>query len=257
MDIATVAFLSAAGIAGGTLSSLAGGAGLITFPSLLAVGLSPVVASASNLAALMPGSFLAAFTDRTQLPPLDRAFAGLVVASVTGAALGAALLTVTSTRIFELLVPLLLGFATILFAFGDRISAAIRARSLALHGCEPQIKVTSVPMVLPVSVYGGYFGAGVGVLMLAVMSLATAGEYRPANAAKNLVTAFNSLVAAFVFSAQGVISWPATIAMMGGALIGSQIGTRIARYAPREVIRWVVITVGVLLTATYTWRYWF
>jgi len=256
MDLTSALLLGAAGIAGGTLASLAGGAGLVTFPSLLAVGLSPVVASASNLAALMPGSFLAALTDRSQLPPLNRAFAGLVFASVTGAAVGAALLTVTSTRIFELLVPLLLAFATILFAYGDRISAALRARSLARHGREPQIKVTSIPMLLPVSVYGGYFGAGVGVLLLAVMSLATAGEYRPANAAKNLVTAFNGLVAVFVFAAQGVINWPATLVMMLGAMVGSQIGTRIARYAPREVMRWVVIIIGLLLTATYVWRYW-
>ena len=257
MDLISASLLCAAGVAGGTLAALAGGAGLVTFPSLLAVGLPPVVASASNLAALMPGSFLAAFTDRTQLPPLNRAFAGLVVASVAGSALGALLLTMTSTRVFEILIPILLGFATILFAFGDQISAAIRARSLARHGREPQIKVTSIPMLLPVSVYGGYFGAGVGVLMLAVMSLATAGEYRPANAAKNLVTAFNGLVAIFVFAAQGVISWPATLVMMVGALVGSQIGTHIARYAPREVMRWVVIVIGVLLTATYTWRYWF
>jgi uncharacterized membrane protein YfcA len=167
------------------------------------------------------------------------------------------LLTVTSTRVFELLVPLLLGFATILFAYGDRISAAIRARSLARHGREPQIKVTSIPMLLPVSIYGGYFGAGVGVLLLAVLSLATAGEYRPANAAKNLVTAFNGLVAVFVFAAHDAINWPATFAMMVGALVGSQIGTRIARHAPREVMRWVVIVIGLLLTASYTWRYWF
>lgn len=257
MDLASASLLCAAGLAGGTLSSLAGGAGLITFPSLLAVGLPPVVASASNLAALMPGSFLAAFSDRTQLPPLNRAFAGLVFASVTGAALGAALLTMTSTRVFEILVPLLLGFATVLFAFGDRISAAIRARSLARHGHEPQIKITSIPMLLPVSVYGGYFGAGVGVLLLAVLSLATSGEYRPANATKNLVTAFNGLVAIFVFTAQGAINWPASLVMMSGALVGSLIGARIARYAPREIMRWVVIGVGVLLTVVYTWRYWF
>lgn len=257
MDLTSASLLCAAGIAGGTLATLAGGAGLVTFPSLLAVGLPPVVASASNLAALTPGSFLAAWIDRTQLPPPDRAFAGLVFASVAGAGLGAALLTVTSTRVFELLVPLLLGFATILFAFGDRISAVIRARSLARHGREPQIKITSIPMLLPVSVYGGYFGAGVGVLLLAVLSLATAGEYRPANAVKNLVAAFNGVVAIGIFAVQGVINWPATLAMMIGALIGSQIGIRIARYAPREVMRWVVIVIGVLLTATYTWRYWF
>ena len=187
--------MCAAGIVGGTIATLAGGAALITFPTLLAVGLPPIVAIASNLAALTPGSLLAACTDRTQLPPLDRAFVGLVLASVVGAGIGAALLMFTSNRVFEILVPLLIGFATILFAFGERISAAMRARSLARHGREPEIKLTSIPMLLPVSVYGGYFGAGVGVLLLAVLQLATSGEYRPANAAKNLVAAFNGVVA--------------------------------------------------------------
>ncbi len=73
---------------------------------------------------------------------------------------------------------------------------------------------------------------------------------------KNLVTAFNGLIAVFIFAVQGVINWPATFAMMLGALVGSQIGTRIGRYAPREVMRWVVIVIGVLLTTTYVWRYW-
>src|SRR5688572_9635945 len=144
MDLTTAALLSAAGLAGGTLATLAGGAALITFPTLLAAGLSPIVATATNLAALMPGSFLAAYSDRTQLPPFDRAFAGLVLASVIGAGAGAALLMLTSNRVFEILVPLLLGFATVMFAFGERISAALRARSLARHGREPQIKLTSI-----------------------------------------------------------------------------------------------------------------
>ena len=90
-----------------------------------------------------------------------------------------------------------------------------------------------------------------------MLSLATGGDYRPANAVKNLVAAFNGVVAMVIFTVQDVINWPATLAMMAGGLIGAQIGTRIARYAPREVMRWVVVVIGVMLTATYTWRYWF
>jgi uncharacterized membrane protein YfcA len=257
MDWATVSLLCAAGFAGGIISTLAGGAALVTFPTLLAVGLPPVIATATNLAALVPSSFLAAYTDRTQLPAFDRAFAGLVLASISGAVIGAVLLMVTSNRVFEFLVPILLGFATILFAFGEHISKAWRSRSLARHGREPQIKVTSLPMLLPVSVYGGYFGAGVGVLLVAVMQLATQGEYRPANAAKNLVAALNGLAAAAVFALKGGINWPAALAMTGGAIFGAQIGVRVARNAPREVMRWVVVVIGAALTIAYAWRYWF
>ena len=257
MDLTTVAMLSAAGLVGGTISSLAGGAALVTFPSLLAAGLPPVVAVASNIAALMPGSFLAAFSDRTQLPPFDRAFFGLVFASVLGAGIGAALLMVTSNRVFEILVPLLLGFATILFAYGERISAAIRARSMKRHGRELSIKVTSVPMLLPVSIYGGYFGAGIGVLIVAVLSIATGGDYRSANATKNLVAALNGSVAVFIFALRDAVAWPATFAMMSGGMVGALIGARIARHAPREAMRIVVTAIGALLTAVYAWRYWF
>jgi uncharacterized membrane protein YfcA len=257
MDIANIALLAIAGLVGGTIASLAGGAALITFPTFLAVGLTPIAAIATNIAALTPGSLVAALSDRTQLPPLDRGFVGLVLASVVGAGIGAVLLMLTSNRVFEILVPLLIGFATILFAFGEQISAAFRARSLARHDREPEIKLTSIPMLLPVSVYGGYFGAGLGVLLIAVLQLATSGQYRPANATKNLVAALNGSVAMVVFAIQDSINWPAALAMMGGALVGSVIGARIARYAPRELMRWVVTLIGVVLTSVYAWRYWF
>src|SRR5216110_1824610 len=113
------------------MASLVGGASVVTFPVLLAVGLPPVVATASNLVAVSAGNLLAAFTDRAKLPPLNRAFVGLVLASVLGALLGAVLLLATPAPLFEFLIPLLLGFATILFALAGRITAWIRARAKA------------------------------------------------------------------------------------------------------------------------------
>jgi uncharacterized membrane protein YfcA len=257
MDLSTAAILGAAGLAGGTLSSMVGGAALITFPALLAAGLPPLTATASNMVALTPGNFIAALTDRTQLPKLDRAFVGLVIASLAGAAFGAALLLVTPARMFEILVPLLLGFATLMVAFGDRISQGVRARAMAKHGREPTVRITSVPILLPVSIYGGYFGAGVGVLLIAVLSIVTAGDYRAANVTKNLVTSLNSFVASALFVVQGIVNWPAALLMMGGALVGALIGAQIARHAPRDIMRVVVIIVGCLLTVVYAWRYWF
>jgi uncharacterized membrane protein YfcA len=236
---------------------MVGGAGLITFSAMLAAGLPPITAAASNMVALTPGNFVAALSDRSQLPPLDRAFVGLILASVAGAAFGALLLLLTPGRMFEVLVPPLLGFATLLVVFGDRISAAIRARALAKHGREPMVKITSVPILLPVSVYGGYFGSGVGVLLIAVLSIVTGGDYRAATVTKNLVTSLNSFVAASLFAIHGAVNWPAALLMMGGALVGGWIGAQIARVAPRNIMRIVVISVGGLLTAVYAWRYWF
>ena len=254
MDHVTALMLVAAGIIGGAISALVGGAAIVTFPALIAAGLSPVVATATNLVALTPGNFLAALYDRTQLPPLDRAFAGLVAWSLLGAAIGAVLLLLTPERMFAVLVPALLGFATVLFAYAGRISAWLQARAAA-QGAGAQRR-HSVAAMLPVSIYGGYFGAGVGVLLLGVLSVGTGGDYRSANVIKNLVTSLNSMVAASIFIWQGIVSWPATVAMMAGALLGAYIGARIAQVVPREVMRVVVVAMGALLTAAFAWRYW-
>src|SRR5262245_21561448 len=122
MDLQAVAMLVSAGIVGGAISSLVGGAAIVTFPALIASGLSPVVATATNLVALCPGNLVAAIYDRTQLPPLNRGFVGLVVWSLLGAVIGAGLLLVTPERMFAVLVPALLGFSTVLFAYAGRIS---------------------------------------------------------------------------------------------------------------------------------------
>lgn len=249
--------LFAAGIAGGTLSAVSGGAGLITFPALLAVGLTPVSAAASNLAAMTPGNFVAALGDRSYLPKLKRGFLTLVLASVLGACAGAVLLMLTPERTFEVLVPLLLGFATILFALSPRISASLRARAARRNEPPHEPRPAAFATLLPVSIYGGYFGAGVGVLLLGVMSISTGGDYRAANVIKNFVTSLNSFAAAALFAARGAVDWPPTLVMMIGGILGGFLGGLLARVIPRAVMRVVVIVVGVALTATYAARYWF
>jgi len=257
MTLHTILILFATGIFGGAMAALVGGASVITFPVLLATGLPPVVATASNLVAVSPGNFLAALADRSQLPPFNRAFIGLLTASVLGALAGAMLLMVTPLRLFEVLIPLLLGFATVLFAYASRITQWLRARAQARGDGAPRMSVTSIPMLLPVSVYGGYFGAGVGVLLLGVLSIATGGDYRSANVAKNLVASLNTLVASICFIANGAVSWPPTLAMMAGCLIGGFCGGHLARIVPQQVMRVVVVVVGAALTLAFVWRYWF
>ena len=123
------ALLVAAGIAGGIIAAIVGGAAVIIFPALLAAGLPPVMATAANTAALTPGLFLAAIYDRSQLPPFDRSFVAVALASIVGALIGAVLLLLTPERMFAALVPLLLGFATVLFAYAGRISTWLAARA--------------------------------------------------------------------------------------------------------------------------------
>ena len=204
-------------------------------------------------AAIQQGSLLlAALYDRSQLPPFDGAFAGMVLASIIGALIGAALLVLTPERMFAALVPLLLGFATVLFAYAGRISTWLAARA-AGAGKWPS---HSLAALLPVSIYGGYFGAGVGVLLLGVLSVGTGGDYRSANVTKNLVTGLNSAAATAIFVLQGMVSWPSTLLMMAGTLVGGLIGARVAQVMPNAVARRLVVIVGALLTAIFAWRYW-
>src|SRR3954469_17800304 len=160
MDLFHVVALLIAGVIGGTISTVIGGASIVTFPVLLATGIPPVTAIVSNTVALVPGNLLAAMYDRAQMPPLGRSFATLVAVSVSGALLGAVLLLQTPERVFAVLVPLLLGFATLLFGYAPRIAAWLRTRSRAVEGQNLHRWSGSVTALVPVSIYGGYFGAG-------------------------------------------------------------------------------------------------
>ena len=256
MDPFHIALLFVAGIFAGIIATLVGGAAVVVYPALIASGVSPQLAAVCNLTALMPASLLAALSDRSQLPPFNRAFASLVVTSIVGAGLGGALLLLTPARTFAIIVPLLLGFSTILFAYAERISQWLRSRA-AERGHELTFNVSSLKMLLPVSFYGGYFGAGVGILMLGVFTVATGGDYRSANVTKNLVSGLNGLAATAVFISQGAVIWPQTLALMAGTIIGGQIGARIARVIPHHVVRVLIVLVGAALTIAFAKRYWF
>lgn len=246
-----------AGIFGGMISTVIGGAAIITFPVLLATGISPVIATASNTVSLAPANLLAAVYDRSQLPPLGRTFIALVAASLIGSLIGASLLLLTPERVFASLIPLLLGFATVLFAYSARITAWMQARALARNGQGPHRWTDSIALLLPASIYGGYFGAGIGVLVLGVLSIGTGGDYRSANVTKNLVICLNSIVVSIYFAVQGTIAWPQVGVMMSGTLIGGLIGARIAQVLPNEAARRMVVAVGAILTVVFAWRYWF
>src|SRR5262249_48571288 len=230
------------------------------YPALIGAGLSPVVATASNLLALIPGNFLASLYDRKQLPPLDRAFVGLLLSSLAAAGFGALLLMVTPERLFAGLVPALLGFATVLFAYAGRISDWLRRRAAQRAAQSPDAKQHwggIAVALLPVSIYTGYFGAGAGVMLLAVLSIGTRGDYRSANVTKNLVTSLNSLVAAVIFIAQGKVAWPATLTMMAGALVGGVLGAGVAAGVPREIMGAGVVVMGAAATPNLARRDWF
>lgn len=254
MDLAGNALLLVTGIAGGAISALVGGASLVTFPVLLASGLSPTAAVAANTLALTPGNFLAWICDRRQLPSFDRSFLVLIAVSLSGAGLGALLLIATPTRVLAALVPALLGFATVVFAFSRSIEAWI-ARRAAEHGSGDRWRATNAAL-FPVSVYGGYFGSGVGVLLISVLSIGSGGDYRTTNVLKNFVTSLNSAIACGVYVATGVVVWGPVLAMLVGALVGAFLGARLAMVAPKEAMRHAIVGLSAALTLAFAWRYW-
>lgn len=256
MDPISIALLVVTGVAAGIIASIVGGAAVVVYPAMVVAGVPPQAAAVSNLVALMPGTMLAALADRSQLPPFNRAFFGLIVTSITGAAIGALLLLHTPERTFAIIVPLLLGFATIIFAYAERISTYLRHRA-ARRGHELRFNVSSLKVLLPVSFYGGYFGAGVGILILGVFTIATGGDYRSANVAKNFVSSLNGLAASIIFTIQGAVHWQPTLAMMAGTIAGGLMGSYLARIIPREVVRRLIVIVGAALTVSFAYKYWF
>ena len=215
---------------------MVGGASVITFPVLLAVGLPPVVATASNLVAVSAGNFLAALTDRDQLPPFNRAFVGLVLASVLGAVLGAVLLLATPDAHVRGADPA----AARLCDRAVRLrrphhAVAARARASA-RGREWKMSVTSIPLLLPISVYGGYFGAGAGMLLLGVLIDRDRGRLSLAPTWPRIwCRASTPSPPSVWFIANGAVSWPQTLVMMAGCLIGGFCGAHLARRVPQRV----------------------
>lgn len=253
MDTGTSLLLLAAGGAGGVINALAGGATLITFPAMLAAGLPAVIANASNAVAISPGHLIAALADRGKLPPPTRRTISFVAVSTVAGAVGAGVLLLLPERLFVLPVPALIAFATLLFAFAPQIQAwTVRHQKAAAL---PSTGASSAVLGLA-CVYGGFFGAGLGVILTAVLSITEPNDIRAVKALKNLLATCVSLAATLIFIVQGAVRWPETSVMLLGAMIGGYAGGHLIRILPARIVRQFVIAAGALMTVIYAARYW-
>jgi uncharacterized membrane protein YfcA len=257
VDATTILLLAGTGLAGGIVTAIVGGSSLITFPAMLAAGLPPLIAVASNTVALTPSTFVAAATDRQRLPAWKPEFRRVIGVALGGSGAGALLLILTPERALMALVPLLIGLATVLFALSGRIRAWIFR-----HGDDPQLHSARADrlgliLLVPTSVYAGYFGAGASVMLLAILSLGHTGDLRNVNALKNLLSGLTGVVAVIIFIVTGMVAWPHTLAMAAGALAGGYAGARLARVIPAAFLRWLIIGVGCMFTVIYARRHWF
>lgn len=253
MDGSMGALLVGAGFLGGIVNAVAGGATLITFPAMLAAGLPPVVANASNAVAIFPGHFIAAWADREKLPAIDARLLVLSLAALGGGAIGALLLLVLPARLFVLPVPGLIGFATLLFALAPRIQAWAQRRALAGARQRP---TRGAAVLAAASVYGGFFGAGLGVILTAVLAITEPNDIRAVKVLKNLLATWVTAAAMVIFIAKGVVEWRETLVMLAGALAGGYAGGRLIRVLSPGFVRGFVIVSGAVMTVVYAQRYW-
>ncbi|OWW20705.1 sulfite exporter TauE/SafE family protein [Noviherbaspirillum denitrificans] len=245
-----VALVGIAAFCAGAMNSVAGGGTFFSFPALLAAGVPPVAANASNSVALWPASLSGAWAYRTELARYKRYLVPMGIVSFIGGIGGGLLLLSTKDATFSKLIPWLLLFATVLFAFSGRISAMLRGAEAAKPGNSP----ASLAGQAVVSVYGGFFGAGMGILMLASLAMAGHDDVHEINAIKNLLSAIIYSVTVLTFVVAGAVDWPYTLIMLATATLGGYWGASIARKIPAIWLRRFIIVVGFTLTAFYFYK---
>ena len=229
-----------AGVAAGAINSIAGGGTLVSFPALLWIGRDPIVANATNTVAIWPGSLAGAFGFRRELATVRRWLLILIVPSLGGGMLGAWLLLRTPTPVFERLVPFLILGATILLATQELIARHIH----------PAARGRAFIFVFQflVGIYGGYFGAGMGILMLAALGLIGLTDMHQMNGLKNVLAVAINGIAAIYFALANAVVWNDVLVMTAGSVIGGYLGARVARRLGRKFVRGAVVAIGVVMS---------
>ena len=248
MEPTDVALLIAAGLAAGIVNGFAGGGSLITFPALIATGLSPVSANVTNSLSVVPGYAASAYGTRKDLAELlgERRSAGwaLIPTAVAGATIGGAALLLAPERAFDFVVPFLVLGAAAILAFQKRLRAIVghpqrlspRRRAVAMHS-----------MVGAVSVYGGYFGAAMGVMMVAGLGLVIADTMARISALKNVISTTVGLTTVVVFAAFGPVDWLSVAVVAPSTIVGGYSGARLARRLNSDVLRWIIVCFAVVV----------
>ncbi len=232
----------AAGLAAGTLNTIVGSGTLITFPVLIAFGFPPVTANVSNTLGLVPGSVAGAYGYRAELAGQGRRAVRLGSASVLGGITGAILLLALPASAFEAIVPLFIAAAVVLVVLQPWLTARLADwRARGAH--RPAV---SLPVALfLIGVYGGYFGAAQGIMLLAVLGLALADDLQRVNALKNVLAGATNLVAGVVFLFSAEVDWGIVVLIAVSSLVGGHFGARVGRRLPADALRALVVVVGV------------
>jgi uncharacterized protein len=240
--------LTAAAFLGGALNALAGGGTLVTFPALIFAGLNPIDANASSVVALFPGTFSSVWAYRRSIASITEVnVTGFVVLSLIGGLVGALLLLWTPSAIFADLVPWLVLFATVVFAVGNFAPLAVIQRyKLGPHSAWVAHFI--------VSIYGGYFGGGIGFLMLAALTMFGMRDINAMNGLKMALVGVMTAIAIVAFIVADVVRWTETLPMIAGSLVGGYVAAHFAQRLDQRLVKGLVVVLGVGLTAFFFWR---
>ncbi len=246
-----LALLAAAAFAAGALNSVAGGGTLLTFPALTAV-VSPALANTTSTVALLPGSLAGAWGYRRELGRAGPLLVRLLPPSFLGGAIGAGLLLAAPAR-FGPLVPWLILTTAVLFLVQHPLSKRLRRRAAdpTTYTPGPRLVAALVGFQFGVAVYGGYFGAGIGILMLTALGFMGVADIHRANAVKTVLAAAINVTSAALFAVGGEVRWDLAAVMAAAAIVGGYAGARVARRLPAWTVRWVVVAIGFGLAAFY------
>ncbi len=238
----------AAGVAAGTVNTIVGAGSLITFPTLLALGYSPVIANVSNTIGLVPGGISGSIGYRRELHGQRARLARLGPASMAGGTTGAVLLLVLPGTVFARVVPVLILVASLLVALQPRMSRWVKSRRHPAAGAHHH-GVGLYVALFATGVYGGYFGAAQGVLLIALLAIFVDDHLQRLNAAKNVLAVLVNGVAALLFVVVAHIDWGAAALLAAGSVLGAQVGATVGRRLPPGLLRVVVVVVGVAVAA--------
>ncbi|MBL8927399.1 MAG: sulfite exporter TauE/SafE family protein [Pseudonocardia sp.] len=242
MSVAHGLVIVVAGVWAGMINTIVGSGTLVTFPVLLALGYPPLTANVSNGLGLVPGSLTGAIGYRRELAGLGGRVARLAVASVLGALLGAVLLLWLPPGAFDAVVPVLVGVAVVLVIVQPLLARRLAGR----HGAgRSRVGPALLAGVFGTGVYGGYFGAAQGVLLLALLGIGLDDDLQRHNAVKNVLATVANLVSGLVFAVVAPVSWPVVALIAVGSVLGGLIGARVGRMLSPTVLRVVVVLVGV------------
>jgi uncharacterized protein len=252
LTIETILFLFFAGALGGALNSVAGGGSFIAFPALLFTGVPPIPANATNTIALWTAAAASGGAYRKQLDVPRRAMIPLLAASLIGGLAGAFLLLKTPAHTFMRVLPWLTLGATLLFAFGKKIAGG--RRSVIEHEASTSALVGTTLFQLCVAVYGGYFGGGMGIVMLAMLAALGMTDIHAMNALKSVLGFVINGIAVVTFIVARAVYWKHGVIMIVGGIAGGYLGAHYALKMPQKWIRMFVVLTGAGMTVYFFWK---